>query len=162
MVQGQEAQQQAQQQGAQGMKRRHLQLITHYQHANGRYRMRVTTVGGAWQSDANVAVIGPSFDQEAAAVLMARAAVYRAETEETTDIMRWLDRSLIRLCARFATYRKDDPSSFQLPPAFSIFPQFAFHLYVPSFSREGDEHGSSEPLLSFESHVRSRSSARLT
>ena len=37
-----------------------------------------------------------SFDQEAAAVLMARIAVFKAETEDSFDILRWLDRMLIR------------------------------------------------------------------
>lgn len=41
--------------------------------------------------------IAASFDQEAAALLMARLAVYRAETEEGPDVLRWLDRQLIRL-----------------------------------------------------------------
>ena len=41
--------------------------------------------------------IAASFDQEAAAILMARLAVYRAETEEGPDVLRWLDRQLIRL-----------------------------------------------------------------
>jgi len=61
-------------------------------------------------------------------VLMARLAVHRSETEEMADVMRWLDRALIRLGAKFANYRKDDPSSFRLAPEFSIFPQFMFHL----------------------------------
>ena len=37
------------------------------------------------------------FDQEAAAVLMARIATYRAENDEGADVLRWLDRMLIRL-----------------------------------------------------------------
>ena len=41
------------------------------------------------------------FDQEAAAVLMARIAVYKAETEEAFDVLRWLDRMLIRLVRPF-------------------------------------------------------------
>lgn len=41
--------------------------------------------------------IEAAFDQEAAAVLMARLGVYRAETEEGPDVLRWLDRQLIRL-----------------------------------------------------------------
>ena len=41
--------------------------------------------------------IAASFDQEAAAILMARLAIYRAETEEGPDVLRWLDRQLIRL-----------------------------------------------------------------
>lgn len=44
--------------------------------------------------------IAASFDQEAAAILMARLAVYRAETEEGPDVLRWLDRQLIRLVCR--------------------------------------------------------------
>lgn len=44
--------------------------------------------------------IAASFDQEAAAILMARLAVYRAETEEGPDVLRWLDRQLIRLVGR--------------------------------------------------------------
>ena len=63
--------------------------------------MRVTTVSGLWQADpGNIASVAASFDQEAAAVLMARVAVKRTESEEPADIMRWLDRSLIRLCAK--------------------------------------------------------------
>lgn len=41
--------------------------------------------------------IEAAFDQEAAAVLMARLGVYRAESEEGPDVLRWLDRQLIRL-----------------------------------------------------------------
>lgn len=41
--------------------------------------------------------IESSFDQEAAAVLMARLGVFKAESEEGPDVMRWLDRQLIRL-----------------------------------------------------------------
>lgn len=82
-------------------KHRYLQLVTNYQHSSGRFRMRVTTVAGAWHTDTtNVHALAASFDQEAAAVLMARIATYRAHTEETTDILRWLDRCLIRLCAK--------------------------------------------------------------
>jgi protein transport protein SEC23 len=38
-----------------------------------------------------------SFDQEAAATLLARIAVFKAEAEEGSDVLRWLDRMLIRL-----------------------------------------------------------------
>jgi len=38
------------------------------------------------------------FDQEAAAVLMARLAIWRAANEnDTPDALRWIDRNLIRL-----------------------------------------------------------------
>jgi len=42
-------------------------------------------------------MIAASFDQECASVLMARIAVYRADTEESSDVLRWLDKMLIRL-----------------------------------------------------------------
>jgi len=41
--------------------------------------------------------IAASFDQECASVSMARIAVYRADTEEGSDVLRWLDKMLIRL-----------------------------------------------------------------
>lgn len=41
--------------------------------------------------------ISAGFDQEAAAVLMARMVVYRAETDDGPDTLRWVDRQLIRL-----------------------------------------------------------------
>lgn len=64
-------------------KRRYFQFLTTYQAATGRTRLRVTTVCGLWHSDPNDTVsLGKSFDQEAAAVLMSRLSVHRAETEE--------------------------------------------------------------------------------
>ena len=42
------------------------------------------------------------FDQEAAAVVLARLASFKMETEEEFDATRWLDRMLIRLASRCA------------------------------------------------------------
>lgn len=125
-------------------KRRYIQFITQYQHANGRYRLRATTLCGTWQPDPNDhSSLARSFDQEAAAVLMARIATHRTETEEVADILRWLDRSLIRLASKFASYRKDEPASFQLPNEFAIYPQFMFNLrrsqFLQLFNSSPDE-----------------------
>jgi len=125
-------------------KRRYLQFLTYYQTSGGRFRLRVTTTEGLWHSDpAKDLPISPSFDQEAAAVLMARYAVYRTESEEVADVMRWLDRSLIRLASKFGTYRKDDPSSFRFPPEFGLYPQFMFNLrrskFLSTFNSSPDE-----------------------
>lgn len=116
-------------------KGRYTQFITRYQHASGKYRMRVTTICAPWVSDPNDTMsLARGFDQEAAAVLVARVAVHRSSNgEEQNDIMRWLDRSLIRLASRFAEYRKDEPASFRLSPEFSIYPQFMFHLRRSQF-----------------------------
>uniref|UniRef100_A0A060T3C0 Protein transport protein SEC23 n=1 Tax=Blastobotrys adeninivorans TaxID=409370 RepID=A0A060T3C0_BLAAD len=126
----------------QGPRHAVIQYLTHYQHSSGTYRLRVTTlirnmVGGGDPS------IAASFDQEAAAVLMARIAVYKAEVEDGPDILRWTDRMLIRLCQKFADYRKDDPSSFRLSQNFSLYPQFMFHLrrsqFLQVFNNSPDE-----------------------
>lgn len=37
------------------------------------------------------------FDQECAAVLMARIAAFRGDTDNGHDVLRWLDRMLIKL-----------------------------------------------------------------
>lgn len=76
--------------------------------------------------------IREGFDQEAAAVLMARLAVWKTENEEAFDILRWLDRMLIRVCARFADYG-ETPESFNLPPNFLFYPQFMFYLRRSQF-----------------------------
>jgi len=144
-------------------KRRYIQFLTKYQHASGRTRLRSTTLCGPWhnmnpapapaqqqQNGQQAQPAGPdispikfSFDQEAAAVLSARLAVYRTENEDVADVMRWVDRSLIRLCNKFADYVPDDPASFRLTPQFSLFPQFMFHLrrsqFLQLFNSSPDE-----------------------
>ena len=73
------------------------------------------------------------FDQEAAAVLTARLATWKMETEDDFDATRWLDRTLIRLSARFGEYRKDDPNSFAMAQEMSYYPQFMFNLRRSQF-----------------------------
>lgn len=91
--------------GANGL----IQFVTHYQHASGQYRLRVTTVARAFAEGGHPS-IAASFDQEAAAVLMSRIAVFKAEIDDSPDVLRWLDRMLIRLCQKFADYRKEGTS----------------------------------------------------
>lgn len=122
---------------------RYVQFVTRYQHASGQHRVRVTTVAGHWTSGENVPQIAAGFDQEAAAVLMARMAVYKTENEDSFDILRWVDRMLIRLCSKFAEYQKDSPESFSLSPNFSLYPQFMFNLrrsqFLQVFNSSPDE-----------------------
>eukprot|EP01084_Bolivina_argentea_P086638 156588_1 len=125
-------------------KRRYLQFVTQYQHPNGRSRLRSTTICGAWHTEGkNLAPLASSFDQATAAILMARLAVERTETEEVPEIIRWLDRSLIRLCAKFAEYKKEEPATFHLCQEFQQYPQFMFHLrrsqFLQLFNRSPDE-----------------------
>mmetsp|Transcript_32758 Transcript_32758/g.48017 ORF Transcript_32758/g.48017 Transcript_32758/m.48017 type:complete len:811 (-) Transcript_32758:206-2638(-) len=134
-------------------KRRYIQFLTRYLHSSGKTRIRSTTLVGNWQNaegqdqqQQQAMANNPvklSFDQEAAAVLTARVAVHRTETEDVADVLRWIDRSLIRLCTKFADYRPDDPSSFRLSPEFSLYPQFMFHLrrsqFLQLFNSSPDE-----------------------
>jgi len=108
-----------------------IQFQTLYQNSEGQRILRVTTLTRNWADvNAGNGALSIGFDQEAAAVLMARFATYKAELmgQDNRDILRWLDRSLIRLCSNFSEKRKGDPSSFRLDPAFTLYPQFMFHL----------------------------------
>ncbi|KAI3837183.1 hypothetical protein MKW92_041111 [Papaver armeniacum] len=122
----------------------YLQFQTNYQNPEGQQRLRVTTVARKWvDSTANPEELLEGFDQETAAVVMARLTSLKMEEEEGFDATRWLDRSLIRLCSRFGDYRKDDPSSFILNPSISIFPEFMFNLrrsqFIQVFNNSPDE-----------------------
>jgi protein transport protein SEC23 len=119
-----------------------IQFTTLYQHANGQFRLRVTTLPRVWAEPTAPQIAG-SFDQEAAAVLMARIASFKSEVDDGPDVLRWLDRMLIRVCQRFGNYVKDDMQSFQLPANFTIYPQFMFHLrrsqFLQVFNNSPDE-----------------------
>jgi protein transport protein SEC23 len=119
-----------------------IQFVTQYQHSSGLIKLRVTTVQRP-MVDGSSPHMSLGFDQEAAAVVMARVAVFKAEVDEGPDVMRWTDRMLIRLCQKFADYRKDDPNSFRLAEHFSLYPQFMFHLrrsqFLQVFNNSPDE-----------------------
>ncbi|KAH9305192.1 hypothetical protein KI387_009596, partial [Taxus chinensis] len=121
-----------------------FQFLTYYQHTSGQMRLRITTLSRRWvngHGSAEELIAG--FDQEAAAVIMARLASFKMETEDEFDAIKWLDRSLIHLSSRFGDYQKDDPSSFSLSPRFAIFPQFVYHFrrsqFVQVFNNSPDE-----------------------
>jgi len=120
-----------------------LQFVTQSVNAAGEHRVRVSTITRRWTDGGNLPDIAAGFDQEAAAVVVARQCTWKMETEEEFDATRWLDRTLIRLCNKFGDYRPDDPASFSLQPAFSIYPQFTFNLrrsqFVQVFNNSPDE-----------------------
>lgn len=121
-----------------------FQFITHYQHSSGLMRVRVTTVARNFAEAAvNFPSIMAGFDQEAAAVVMARYATIKSETDDGPEVLKWLDRTLIRLCEKCSEHRKGDPSSFRLPSNFELYPQFMFHLrrsqFLQIFNNSPDE-----------------------
>lgn len=119
----------------------YIQFVTHYQHSSGTFRIRVTTISNYLTQDEQT--LTNSFDQEAAAVLLARVTLFKSEQDDGADVLRWVDRMLIRLCQKFADYRKDVGESFRLPPAFSLFPQFVYYLrrsqFLQVFNNSPDE-----------------------
>ncbi|KAG6748849.1 hypothetical protein POTOM_048785 [Populus tomentosa] len=130
----------------------YFQFLTYYQHSSGQMRLRVTTLSRRWVAGPGSAQASSAsllydliagFDQEAAAVAMARLVSFKMENEAEFDPIRWLDKALIHICARFGDYQKDSPSSFSLSSRLSIFPQFMFHLrrsqFVQVFNNSPDE-----------------------
>lgn len=120
-----------------------VQFATRYQHTSGRYRLRVTTVRYALADQGNVSKFITGFDQETAAAAMARYAISKTETEDSLEVVRWLDRNLIRLAAKFGEYQRDMPSTFRFCREFSLFPQFMYHLrrsqFLQTFNVSPDE-----------------------
>ena len=95
------------------------------------------------------------FDQEAAAVLVARWAIHKTLSEESMDAIRWLDRLLIKVTKRFADFKAEDPSSFKLGREFSLFPQFIYYLrksqFLNTFNASPDESEYYKSLMQRES-----------
>lgn len=122
-----------------------IQISTTYIAGDRSTRLRVTTIMRKVSSDlaSNKYEVAQSFDQEAAAVVIARMCVEKGYKEDRIDVLRWLDKSLINLTTRFAEYNKDDPKSFKLTQEFSYFPQFMFYLrrsyFLQNFNSSPDE-----------------------
>lgn len=128
-----------------------VQFLTVYQHSNGHRVLRVTTLAYAWSHSAaqqinpanpGASPLVPGFDQEAAAALIARLAVFKSEHEESNPI-RWLDRQLITMLNRYSNFRKGDPASLVIPQEMNIFHQFMFYLrrgpLIQVFNNSPDE-----------------------
>lgn len=129
----------------------YVQLQTKYQHSSGRMRLRVTTVKYPYAEQGNTSKFISGFDQETAAVIMARWAVSKSETEDSIDVIRWLDRTLIRLVKKFGEYQPELAHTFRLCREFSLYPQFMFHMrrsqFLQSFNVSPDESAYYRTLL---------------
>ena len=111
----------------------YLQFCVRYKRSNGEIRLRVMTVARRWAESSAAHEIVAGFDQEATALLMARVSTFRVEHEETFDLLRWLDRTLIRVGSKFGEYARDAPETFRMPGPFAIYPQFMFNLRRSQF-----------------------------
>ncbi|CAN6714975.1 unnamed protein product [Malus baccata var. baccata] len=119
-----------------------IQFIIQYRHGNMGIRKRVTTAARRWVGGRSPE-IAAGFDQEAAASVIARLAIHRAETCFARDVIRWLDDTLIRFTSKFGDYVEEDPTSFRLSSNFSLFPQFMYYLrrsqFIDVFNSSPDE-----------------------
>lgn len=119
-----------------------IQFITRYRHGNLGMRKRVTTAARRWVAN-HSPEIADGFDQEAAASVMARLSIHRAETCYARDVIRWLDDTLIRFASKFGEYIHEDPTSFRLSSNFSLYPQFMYYLrrsqFIDFFNSTPDE-----------------------
>ena len=122
-----------------------IQFQTSYIASDRTTRLRVTTIKRKISPDLqnNKYEVAQSFDQEAAAVLLAKIAIDKNIKEERNLVLRWIDKTLIKLTSRFAEYNKDEPSSFRLTKEFAYFPQFIFYLrrsfVLKNFNASPDE-----------------------
>ena len=116
---------------------RFAQFITSFVDTQGFRRLRVTTArqGIAQSSDKTVINEYHCFDQYTAAAVMGRIVAKYMEGSGNTHIpaLRWLDRSLIRFVKKFATFNPNQPDSLHLPPQYTLFPQFMYHLRRSEF-----------------------------
>jgi protein transport protein SEC23 len=90
-----------------GARQGYVQFLTTYRGASGKTFLRVTTVSKTFANHADQQGKGylrSGFDQEAAAVLVSRLAVWKSQTETISEVRNYLDRTLIKACKTFASY----------------------------------------------------------
>ena len=122
-----------------------IQIITNYIASDRSTRLRVTTIRRKYSPDLqnNKYEVAQGFDQQAAVVLLTKMAIWKSDTEDRIDVLRWVDKSLINLMQRFAIYNKDVPESFKLTEEFKYLPQFIFYLrrslVLQNFNSSPDE-----------------------
>lgn len=113
-----------------------------YQHANGYRIIRVTTIAHSWATSPSPQALIPGIDQECAAALMARLAVFKNEKSDT-DPLTFIDQHLIKFMKRFGQFHKGNPTSFVTPPELSLYAQFMYYFrrgpLVQVFNNSPDE-----------------------
>ena len=128
----------------------YIQFLLHYQHPTGEIRLRVTTVPINVLPDSDNVNLEFGFDQEAALVLVARKAIEKLRIDSihkkfatSAAIIKELDEEMISFCSRFGVFTQGMPDSFRLSSAYSLFPQFIYHLrrspFINVFNSSPDE-----------------------
>lgn len=114
-----------------------LQFTFHYQHRDGKHRLRITTfpINVINDSDGNRLLDG--FDAEAALVAIARSQIdslhapgkgFWTPSFESYDSNKLLDKLIVDFCRQFSQYRKGDPASFVIFNKYFDLASFVYHL----------------------------------
>lgn len=123
----------------------YIQLLTQYKHPCGNIRLRVTTISRSYVHTFQQSQIIQGMDQQAIIATFAKLAANKSQELDSSVVIRWLDRNLIFLMAKFAKYQKgaNAEESFSMPDEISIIPQFFYYLrkswFVRTFASSLDE-----------------------
>ncbi|KAE8302458.1 Sec23 [Giardia duodenalis] len=92
------------------------------------------------------AKISSEFDQEAAAVVLAKITMFNLMHRPgitTDEVMRYIDRSIIKLSQAFSSYQLQNAATLVFQPNFEFFPQFLYHFrrseFIQLFGQSPDE-----------------------
>ncbi|CAL6032558.1 Sec23 [Hexamita inflata] len=128
-----------------GLQNRFIQFRTEYTDATTLKRIiRVTSCAFRSEFNENMQTISTGFDQEAAATMVARIAAWRFEqTKSTEEVLRGVDRVIIKTAKSFCTFVPNDPNSVKFQSNFEFFPQFLYHFrrsdLIQLFGQSPDE-----------------------
>lgn len=104
-----------------------------YHHPSGMRRMRVATKATYW-AEPNTSPQALGFSATTAAVVFARWLAYEASRGASArELSTWLDRQLVSLTQRAATFKDGDATSVVLPGELSSLPELVFHMRRSTF-----------------------------
>ncbi|ELQ75020.1 Vesicle coat complex COPII, subunit SEC23 [Trachipleistophora hominis] len=99
----------------------YVQIITQYQQSDRKLITRVTTAARVF---GRLSKFKQGFDQEAALILQARIFTFGTHIEEDLDLVRRIDRSLIRFIRKFG----ESNNHLKLSSSMALYPNFIYFL----------------------------------
>lgn len=123
-----------------------VQFITRYE-LDTEVRVRVATIAHPQSHSPTKQQLIEAFDQETAAVMLAREAIFLTDNTPLLKILHWLDSKLVEIVASFGDRNsqagRPGAPPMRLPPQCVFFPAFIYHLrrsgYLQIFNSSPDE-----------------------
>ncbi|GMM35742.1 GTPase-activating protein [Saccharomycopsis crataegensis] len=115
----------------QGNESTFIQFLCYYQHPDGNFRLRVTTISRPiYNFNTSKELFVNSFDQEAAIIALVREVSFKIfkEVQEPAKVREQLDTALVNLMKTFATVNSGAANKLEINSNFSMFPQFVYNL----------------------------------